>query len=91
MKSLECECGLRAAADRIINGTDADRHEYPWQVGLTKTGKRTFCGGVLISSCHVLTAAHCVEDWTSEAANEDKLYVALADHDHTSQDGTEVM
>ncbi|KAI1293674.1 Suppressor of tumorigenicity 14 -like protein [Halotydeus destructor] len=44
----------------IINGVDAYAHQYPWQVSLQmKSEGSHFCGGSLISKCHVLCAAHC--------------------------------
>ena len=33
---------------------------YPWLVALIKGSSRLFCGGSLLSSTYVLTAAHCV-------------------------------
>merc|ERR1711879_821443 len=37
--------------------------EIPWQVGLKKKSDgETFCGGTLINSWTVLTAAHCVHE-----------------------------
>ena len=39
-----------------------DPHSIPWQVGLVNIGYRQpFCGGTLIGSLHVLSAAHCTE------------------------------
>jgi secreted trypsin-like serine protease len=43
---------------RIVGGTEANVDEYPWMVGLI-VGEY-MCGGSLISSTVVLTAAHCV-------------------------------
>jgi secreted trypsin-like serine protease len=44
----------------VINGIDADPDMYPWQVSLQLKGEANhFCGGSMISECHVLTAAHC--------------------------------
>merc|ERR1712127_790240 len=57
-----CQCGVKggAANGRIVGGQATEANEYPWQVGLvSRNGKTPFCGGTLISSTHVLTAAHC--------------------------------
>ena len=60
-----CECGLiKNDFLRIVGGVDADINEFPWIVGLyTHQGCRgqPVCGGTLISSQHVLTAAHCIQ------------------------------
>lgn len=46
------------AEDRLIGGTDAELHEFPWQVAIIL--KRVFfCGGALINDEFVLSAAHC--------------------------------
>jgi secreted trypsin-like serine protease len=49
---------------RIVNGTDASEGEYPYQVFIeidTPDGT-SFCGGSLVSTTRVLTAAHCTTD-----------------------------
>jgi len=51
---------------KIVGGTDAGLGDAPWQVALTRgTGSNIFglqfCGGTLINSDWVLTAAHCTE------------------------------
>nr|UXX33473.1 serine protease-like protein [Holotrichia oblita] len=43
---------------RIIGGEDATIEEFPYQVSLRILGSHS-CGGVIISSDYVLTAAHC--------------------------------
>ena len=50
---------------RIWQGWDAPDDRFPWQVLITMASvppsKTTFCGGVVISKYHILTAAHCLE------------------------------
>nr|CAD7575234.1 unnamed protein product [Timema californicum] len=43
---------------RIVNGNQASRGQFPHQAALYLDG-RSFCGGSLISTSWILTAAHC--------------------------------
>ena len=58
---LDCKCGVpQENRNRIVGGQPADKSEYPWQVALKWTGSRKpFCGGSILSSDTILTAAHC--------------------------------
>ncbi|XP_066248824.1 brachyurin-like [Euwallacea similis] len=49
---------------RVVGGVEVTPHSLPYQVGLL-INDQTFCGGVLISSKYVLTAAHCVSRYSS--------------------------
>ena len=44
-------------ADRIVGG-EAAPSMIPWQVAIL-SGSSQFCGGTILDSCTILTAAHC--------------------------------
>ncbi|KAM4591479.1 hyaluronan-binding protein 2 [Odontesthes bonariensis] len=57
----------RKAFTRIFGGLKVSPGGIPWQVSVQEKPKNSLkpykhiCGGVLISSCWVLTAAHCID------------------------------
>ena len=81
----DCRCGVNSATStKIVGGTTAGKNEFPWQVGLVgSTGTRPFCGGTLLSSDTVLTAAHCKTDLN-------RFRVSLGEHDITRSDGEQL-
>ena len=57
--------------NKIINGEEADPHEFPFQAlvltdlepaTLTVSPATGNCGGSIISPRHILSAAHCMRD-----------------------------
>lgn len=65
-----CTCGKSERTQgRIWGGQPTSTYKYPWHVTLgdfdvnysNKT--RNYCGGVLISKRHVITAYHCITKW----------------------------
>lgn len=59
-------CGAapqEAGVERIVGGKNADVGEYPWMVLLEiKCGEsKKACGGSILTSDTILTAAHCIE------------------------------
>nr|XP_051686540.1 serine protease 44 isoform X2 [Oryctolagus cuniculus] len=50
-------CGNRTM--KIVGGSPAPERRWPWQVSL-RIGYNHFCGGSLITSRWVLSAAHCI-------------------------------
>ncbi|CAH2054021.1 unnamed protein product, partial [Iphiclides podalirius] len=69
------QCGVsNASFTRVVGGVDAKLGDFPWVAllgyqGRRKQGTRWLCGGSLVSSKHVLTAAHCIH------GHEDDLYL----------------
>ncbi len=57
---------------RIIGASDALPHSQPWIVSLriykNKTLYDHFCSGSLITTRHVLTSAHCVQDLSEQSS-----------------------
>jgi len=75
-----CKCGV-STNTRIVGGQNAAEGEFPWQVGLVSNyGKTPFCGGTLLSSDTVLTAAHC-------QTSVNNFKVLVGEHDVTRSDG----
>ncbi|XP_074029638.1 uncharacterized protein isoform X1 [Leptinotarsa decemlineata] len=68
------QCGTRNSQGingRIKNPVyvdgDSEFGEYPWQVAILKKDPKEsvyVCGGTLIDSLHIITAAHCVKSYT---------------------------
>lgn len=73
-----------APSTSIVGGTVATPGEYPWQARVYPSGYTIYCGGSLISTQWVLTAAHCV-DGTSASS----FRITLGDHNVSTNEGTE--
>ncbi len=59
---------------RILNGEDADPDDYPWMVAIFPDDK--LCGGSLIDSKWIVTAAHCID-----GVEKSDIKVLLGTHD----------
>lgn len=57
-------CGITPLNTRIVGGEDAPPGSWPWQVSLQRFGGH-FCGGSLINSEWVMSAAHCFSRWVT--------------------------
>lgn len=67
----DVDCGRRATEagatsrsldrlGRIVNGMETYAGEFPWMVSVKLNGNH-WCGGALVHSRWILTAAHCVD------------------------------
>uniref|UniRef100_A0A3B5BFM8 trypsin n=1 Tax=Stegastes partitus TaxID=144197 RepID=A0A3B5BFM8_9TELE len=68
----QCGKSQPSRTSRIFGGIKSSPGAYPWQVSVqarprgSSFGFSHLCGGILLKSCWVLTAAHCIEgnyDW----------------------------
>lgn len=63
--------GPASEAPTIVGGQQASPGEWPWQVALVSAGadpyNGQFCGGSLIGTSWVVTAAHCVDGATASS------------------------
>merc|ERR1719347_2401704 len=84
----DCRCGVpQVNRNRIVGGQAAEKNEYPWLVVLVNrwSGRPyPFCGGTLLSSKTVLTAAHCQEKL------EYQTRVHIGEHDVKKHDGEQI-
>jgi hypothetical protein len=72
------ECGkqqYQPSKERIVGGVHARPNSWPWHVRLHANGG--LCGGSLIDTKHVLTAAHCFQ--TPIVLQNHQVYVGLHD------------
>merc|ERR1719219_167215 len=77
-----CKCGIKKTS-RIVGGTETEINEYPWMASIADSQESQFCGGTLIASKWVLTAAHCMfkDQAETQPRTAEELLVVLGEHD----------
>ncbi|BET01654.1 serine protease [Nesidiocoris tenuis] len=80
-------CGFSTKQlSRVSKPQAAGMRDYPWIVALMTTDYFHYCGGVIIDSLHILTAAHCVPPGTLP----DKLIVRVGEYDFRTSNDSQV-
>lgn len=94
VSSTKSGCGVSKVSltnKRIVGGNTAEKGEWPWQASIIKSTSvygRSFshtCGGTLISSQWVISAAHCFQSVT----NQYQIRVRVGEHSFYVDEGTE--
>lgn len=82
-----------STTNRIIGGRRAKPGEFPFQVRLviSRNGKISGCGGVIIDDYHVLTAAHCLTDCLRGHVAPDDIKLFLGDHSRSDRNDGQIM
>ncbi|CAH1401244.1 unnamed protein product [Nezara viridula] len=66
------DCGIvyEKTHPLVGDGTDAEHNQFPWHVAIYKLGKNSayeyICGGSIIDSEIIITAAHCIFNETAQ-------------------------
>lgn len=93
---LPSSCGLRGddiigiheeIHARVVAGSLAKKGHYPWQASLRVKGQGKtshWCGGVIITPIHVLTAAHCLMGF-----HKGTYIIRAGDYETEVDEGTE--
>ena len=75
--NAECGCSkVNANLDKIVGGEPAISSSWGWSASLQTSNGRHFCGGIIISPLHIITAAHCVRD-SSEIIRNARVVVGI--------------
>lgn len=81
-----------AVGRRIVGGRRAQEGEFPYQVGLTSgEGRAVFCGGSIVGSNWIITAAHCITNGHSNHFPVSRLRAVTGTTNHLTRGGGEVL
>merc|ERR1711876_145026 len=83
----QMEDKLTEPSSKIVGGVAAYEGQFPFIVSLKIYNFHRylhFCGGSAISTSHIITAAHCVDDKSAQS-----VYVSIGDHNKNTKDSNE--
>lgn len=82
-KVFDIECGVgQGGSGFVVGGNETKRGQWPFMAALLlESTNQFFCGGSVITTSHVLTAAHCIHEKHFEDPLEpSELVVVLGRH-----------
>ncbi|KAF4530806.1 hypothetical protein B566_EDAN017105, partial [Ephemera danica] len=76
------DCGqpVGVVVPLVQNGAPSAKGQWPWLAAIfikTSVGQDFQCGGSLVSTSHVVTAAHCIKDPNKPAISSDSFIVIV--------------
>ncbi|CAH2098442.1 unnamed protein product [Euphydryas editha] len=83
-------CGVHSYSGNRIYGVPTSIYEYPWLALIEYTSDRYLCGGTLISSQYVITAAHCVVTLDNKSRGEKSVRLGEYNTRNSGPDCVEV-
>ncbi|XP_070570773.1 transmembrane protease serine 9-like [Ptychodera flava] len=72
---IQGQCGMQKSRKRIYKGDRSRKAEWPWMVLLTRSKSSALCGGSLIDSRWIVTAAHCVEGMSADSDDKPEIHL----------------
>merc|ERR1711981_286813 len=79
-----CKCGVEGT-NRIVGGSEVNpKNKYPWMVALVGSSGGQFCGGTLVASKYVISAAHCMFTLDGTALANTDFQIRIGEHDLTT-------
>ncbi|ODN00708.1 Transmembrane protease serine 9 [Orchesella cincta] len=83
-----CRCGTKSQKDtKIVGGTVSKQHAWPWVAAIVfkfNNTRQIFCGGSVIATKYLLTAAHCTAQMEKVGLNS---YTAILGTNDLNENG----
>ena len=79
--TMNYQCGIKNMKPRpyIFGGEETEKNKWPWMASIVNvTSSNLHCGATLISDSHLITAAHCFDNFTFTVED---FVIRLGDHD----------